>query len=58
MLPSAVVSLLPTPSATDSHGHYNRSGDRSGELLLPGLAQELSAAMRLPSDGTSERSDA
>lgn len=34
------VALLPTPSAADgAGGHLNRSGARSGELLLPGLAK-------------------
>ena len=54
----AIGSLLPTPSVADgTGGHKSRSGDRSGELLLPGIVRELSGAMRLPSDGTSESSD-
>lgn len=41
MLPSAVV-LLPTPSVSDgTGGHLSRSGDRSHELLLPGVAKSL-----------------
>lgn len=48
-------ALLPTPSVADGMGgHRSRSGDRSAELLLPGIAQELSAAMRQQSGGTSE----
>lgn len=39
---SASSSLLPTPSVSDgTGGHMNRSGDRSHELLLPGVAREL-----------------
>ena len=39
MLPSA-VTLLPTPSVADGMGgHLTRSGDRSNELLLPGVAK-------------------
>ena len=49
-------ALLPTPSVTNSHGNYNRSGDRSGDLMLPGVAKELGEAMLLPTpsvaDGT------
>ena len=41
MLPSA-VQLLPTPSVADAlGGHLTRSGDRSGELLLPGVAKAI-----------------
>lgn len=41
MLPSA-VTLLPTPSVADGMGgHLTRSGDRSNELLLPGVAKAL-----------------
>jgi DNA (cytosine-5)-methyltransferase 1 len=37
---SADVDLLPTPSAADGGGgHLTRSGDRSHELLLPGIAR-------------------
>lgn len=36
------VTLLPTPSVADSMGgHISRSGDRSDELLLPGIAREM-----------------
>jgi hypothetical protein len=59
MLPSAVVSLPPSPCAADnSRGHRSRSAARSGELLLPGITQELSAATRKPSGDTSASSDA
>ena len=34
-----IVELLPTPSVADSEGgHLRRGGDRSGELLLKGIA--------------------
>jgi DNA (cytosine-5)-methyltransferase 1 len=34
--------LLPTPSVADAlGGHLSRSGDRSGELLLPGVAKAI-----------------
>jgi hypothetical protein len=43
MLPSAVMKLLPTPSAADAlGGHLSRSGERSSEILLPGIAKALS----------------
>jgi hypothetical protein len=39
------VYLLPTPSAADAlGGHLSRSGDRSNELLLPGIAKQLAGA--------------
>ncbi len=48
MLPSA-VQLLPTPSVADGMGgHLTRSGDRSGELLLPGVAKTLRGARTSP----------
>jgi DNA (cytosine-5)-methyltransferase 1 len=41
MLPSAVAQLLPTPSVADVEGGRKaRSGDRSDELLLNGIAAE------------------
>ena len=50
----AIGSLLPTPSAADgTGGHKSRSGDRSGEMLLPGIVRELSGATRQQSDATS-----
>ena len=34
--------LLPTPGAADAMGgHATRSGDRSGEMLLPGAAKQM-----------------
>lgn len=51
--PSATTAapiLLPTPSAADGMGgHLNRSGDRKGELLLPGVALSLGANTDPPS---------
>lgn len=46
--------LLPTPSAADgAGGHLNRSGERSGELLLPGVARAMGLLPTpLASDGT------
>jgi hypothetical protein len=36
------TTLLPTPSVADGiGGHLTRSGDRSDELLLPGVARHL-----------------
>ena len=53
----AIGALLPTPSVADAMGgHLSRSGDRSGELLLPGIVRELSAATRAPCDDRSEPS--
>jgi hypothetical protein len=38
--------LLPTPSVADgTGGHLSRSGDRSAELLLPGIAKSLTAPL-------------
>jgi hypothetical protein len=43
-----VASLLPTPSVADAMGgHMNRSGARSGELLLPGVARSLAQTSSL-----------
>jgi DNA (cytosine-5)-methyltransferase 1 len=40
--PTLAGALLPTPQVADvTGGHRNRSGARSGELLLPGLAEHL-----------------
>jgi DNA (cytosine-5)-methyltransferase 1 len=37
-----VTTMLPTPSAADGNGgHVNRSGDRSGEVLLGGIGKLL-----------------
>ena len=58
LLPHQPESLLPTPSAADGGGgHLSRSGDRSGELLLPGIARALSDAMRQQSVTTNRSSD-
>lgn len=39
---SVAAHLLPTPQVADSSGgHMSRSGDRSNELLLPGVARQL-----------------
>lgn len=39
-----VVAMLPTPSVADvTGGHRYRSGARRGELLLPGVAEDLAA---------------
>lgn len=47
--------LLPTPSAADAAGgHKTRSGDRSGELLLGGLAPTL---MPTPTAVTRDRTE-
>jgi DNA (cytosine-5)-methyltransferase 1 len=44
MLPSAVTHLFPTPSVADGlGGHLTRSGARSDELLLPGVAKDLAS---------------
>ena len=57
MLPSAFTHLLPTPTTADGGGgHLSRSGDRSGELLLPGIVRELSGGMRQQSGSMSESS--
>lgn len=43
------VDLLPTPSAADGGGgHLTRSGSRSGELLLPGIARAYGNGELLP----------
>lgn len=43
------VELLPTPAAADgAGGHLSRSGDRSTELLLPGLARAYATGDLLP----------
>lgn len=39
------AALLPTPSVADGlGGHLSRSGDRSSELLLGGVAKAIGAA--------------
>ena len=43
-LRTVAAALLPTPSVADAlGGHRMRSGSRSGELLLPGVAQQITA---------------
>lgn len=45
----SVEHVLPTPSAADGMGgHKNRSGARSGELLLPGVAAAIGEGQLLP----------
>lgn len=45
------VYLLPTPSVADATGgHRSRSGDRSSELLLPGVAQSIGVFTPSPSN--------
>ena len=41
-------TLLPTPSAQNSHGNANRGGDRAAELLLPGIARAMTGGVLLP----------
>ncbi len=39
-LPTKILGLLPTPSAADGMGgHLTRSGERSDEMLLPGIVR-------------------
>lgn len=56
-LSDVACHLLPTPSAADGEGgHLTRSGARSNELLLPGVARAYGRGELLPtpnaSDGT------
>lgn len=45
----AALLLLPTPQVADATGgHARRGGDRSDELLLPGLAEAATAGALLP----------
>jgi hypothetical protein len=52
-MPLAIaVALLPTPQVADvTGGHKTRSGSRSGELLLPGVAEYLSGISTSPRSG-------
>lgn len=44
-----ITKSLPTPSvANGTGGHATRSGSRSGELLLPGVAKKLAKGRPLP----------
>ena len=48
-------SNWPTPSVADTMGgHLSRGGDRSTELLLPGMAQKLAASLTGPPDPPTE----
>ena len=60
LLGTAQYELLPTPSVADTMGgHERRGGDRSEELLLPGVAAAYARGDLLPtpeaSDGTGGR---
>lgn len=52
-LHNEVANLLPTPSVADGMGgHLSRSGSRSDELLLPGVAKDLAERRLLPTPRT------
>lgn len=54
------VKMLPTPSAADGlGGHERRGGDRGEELLLAGLAKDVTRLLPTPNtkDGMGARSD-
>lgn len=56
MLPSAVMQLLPTPSVADTRGGRKaRSGARSGELLLNGIAHSDAFGKFAPAVARQER---
>ncbi|TDH19643.1 DNA cytosine methyltransferase [Mycobacteroides franklinii] len=45
----SITELLPTPSVADgTGGHLTRSGERSDELLLPGIARAYAGGELLP----------
>ncbi|MDO3336385.1 DNA cytosine methyltransferase [Mycobacteroides abscessus] len=51
----AAVDLLPTPSVADGMGgHLTRSGARSDELLLPGVAKAYAEGALLPTPAASD----
>lgn len=51
----AAVDLLPTPSVADGMGgHLSRSGARSDELLLPGVAKAYAEGALLPTPCASD----
>lgn len=51
----AAVDLLPTPSVADGMGgHLTRSGARSDELLLPGVARAYAEGALLPTPAASD----
>lgn len=59
MLPSAVMQLLPTPSAAlATGGQASRSGDRIDELLLSGIARAPAAGMLLPAPTAQDAANA
>lgn len=52
---SSDVELLPTPTTADGGGgHLTRSGARSSELLLPGVARAYSTGALLPTPTTQD----
>ncbi len=52
------VDLLPTPQTADgTGGHLNRSGSRSDELLLPGVARAYSNGDLLPTPVVNDMGD-
>lgn len=49
------LDLLPTPSVADGMGgHLSRSGARSGELLLPGVAKAYAEGALLPTPSAAD----
>ncbi|WP_280448413.1 DNA cytosine methyltransferase [Nocardia brasiliensis] len=49
------IALLPTPRVADvTGGHRSRSGSRSDELLLPGVAEAYTAGSLLPTPKTTD----
>jgi hypothetical protein len=56
---SSSPGLLPTPSVADgTGGHLTRSGSRSDELLLPGVAKSLAEGPLLPTPTVSDTNGA
>nr|WP_280465645.1 DNA cytosine methyltransferase [Nocardia brasiliensis] len=54
-VPGGVTTLLPTPQVADvTGGHRTRSGARSNELLLPGVAEAYTAGSLLPTPRASD----
>lgn len=51
----SIADLLPTPSVADGMGgHLSRSGARSDELLLPGIAKAYAEGALLPTPAASD----
>lgn len=51
----SIADLLPTPSAADGMGgHLSRSGARSDELLLPGVAKAYAEGALLPTPSAAD----